>query len=142
MDFDKILLDYDEDSQIGVFNDACAGADQEKPKGYTTYKGTAEIKTFFTNLFAQLQQNISNAHEFGPQNFGKEGAGAVVKEATNRLFFVQESRREFPHQFADYRGHGAKRKVRRGHPAARPEGGQPAQEGLGQSSQVLRSSRL
>jgi len=87
MDFDKILLDYDEDSQIGVFNDACAGADQEKPKGYTTYKGTAEIKTFFTNLFAQLQQNISNAHEFGPQNFGKEGAGAVVKEATNGVAY-------------------------------------------------------
>jgi len=86
MDFDKILLDYDEDSQIGVFNDFCEGAVPAKPKGYTTHKGTAQIKTFFNNLFDQLI-NINNAHEFGPNNFGQEGAGAVVKEATNGVAY-------------------------------------------------------
>lgn len=84
MDTTKIMLDYDEESMIAVYNDHCTitSASMANPRGYKTYKGTDAIKGFFTELFTQLDQNISNVVALGPKAFDTPDAGASIMEKT------------------------------------------------------------
>lgn len=71
-DVDKIMLDYDNDSAIHVYNDHCfpenpAENAYETPSGLTRYKGTAQIKGFFENLFTQLKETLPNVDHVGPK---------------------------------------------------------------------------
>merc|ERR1719330_1992183 len=54
-DVEKIMLDYDDESLLVVFNDACEGE-----TGYAEYQGQ-EIKGFFESLFATLADPATTA---------------------------------------------------------------------------------
>jgi len=70
---DKIMLDYDEESTIAFFNDACEGNTGGNPPtkrdGYTEYKTLEEIRAFYKALFLQLEAS-ANLDKVGPKDGG------------------------------------------------------------------------
>jgi len=84
-DVNRIMLDYDDDSQIATFNDVCFN-DQSSPTGYKTYKGMAAIQGFFEALFAQIDK-IENVNSIGPDGDVAGGSGGpVVKGDTGGAY--------------------------------------------------------
>merc|ERR1719277_2054732 len=77
--------DYDEESKIVVFNDACGGQDGNgKLVGYTEITKKDNIKTFFKDLFDQLGRKYDPAlgsdkvlDKVGPAKDGDEGTPVV-----------------------------------------------------------------
>jgi len=70
---DQIMLDYDTESTVAVFNDKCEGnkvdlVDPNPPtkrNGYAEYKTPDEIRAFFSGLFTQLGK-LANVKNVGP----------------------------------------------------------------------------
>lgn len=87
LDADKIMLDYDDDSVLAVFNDACEG-----DTGYAEYRGQ-EIKGFFESLFTRLadpELTFLPAFTGGdPNPFVEPETGAL--DATANVFLVWRS---------------------------------------------------
>lgn len=71
-----IMLDYDDESTIAVFNDECAGGtvDTAKRTGYAEHTGVVAIEAFFKTLFIQLKTDANIA------SLGPTGGGPVIKE--------------------------------------------------------------
>lgn len=87
----QIMLDYDNDSEIHVYNDFCfpaSGADYATPVGLTRYAGTDRINAFFTALFQQLDSELANVNHIGPNGArdvpatNDTSGSPVVKERT------------------------------------------------------------
>jgi len=70
---EKIMLDYDAESKLAVFNDACQGnkvdavdgSPPTKRDGYAEYTSLLEIEGFFRALFTQLG-SAANLDKVGP----------------------------------------------------------------------------
>merc|ERR1712238_363469 len=67
---DKIMLDYDDESKVAVFNDKCegnkdSGSPPTKRDGYAEYTTPDEIRAFFNDLFTQLGK-LANVEKVGP----------------------------------------------------------------------------
>merc|ERR1712127_462098 len=91
-DADKIMLDYDDDSVVAVFNDACINA-----TGYAEYKGQ-QIKGFFESLFTRLATPPVNGTLAVPE-FSGGATNPIVEpttglDATANVFLVWNSKGE------------------------------------------------
>jgi hypothetical protein len=83
----RIMKDYDANSQIATFNDACFFNETER-NGYTVYKGVSQIQGFFQKLFAQLDNKLANVNNIGPSGAVAAGTGGpVVKEAAEEKIY-------------------------------------------------------
>jgi len=82
---DQIMIDYDNESMVAVFNDKCDGnkGTTTQRNGYTEFKTETEIRGFFSNLFTQLG-SADNLDKVGPIDSGKK-EGAPVVLSGNKL---------------------------------------------------------
>jgi len=88
-DVDKIMWDYDDESVVAVFNDACT-----EETGYAEYKGL-EIKDFFEALFSRLGSPQSNGTLTVPEFSGGDTNPIVEPteslDSTANVFLVWNS---------------------------------------------------
>jgi len=86
-DVEKIMNDYDDESMIATFNDACFDG-VSRNSSYAMHKGKPAIKTFFEKLFVQLNETLANIDSIGPSgDMNSEAGGSpVVMEGEGGAF--------------------------------------------------------
>jgi len=84
---DKIILDYDADSVVSIFDDTCGQGEG----GFKNYEGEDAIKTMFTQLFSDLG-TTANVIEPGPEAEGPHAKVINEKGLGGNAFLVWKTK--------------------------------------------------